>query len=194
MLDLHRRLVHSAGADRIGDVGLLFAGLEVRHTWEFSRRLRRVDEVARLFSQNEFYRVQPRPEGPREREFVEAFLMALSDAPQRAESVAAATRRSVPAVRAKAQHLLRAGAIVRVAPGVFGLPRSEDAGGGYEPARLAILRALGGASAMTTRQLLAVTGKTRSAVDAELFRLVASGEVVRVYRGVFALARARAAQ
>ena len=77
-------------------------------------------------------------------------------------------------------------------PGVFALPTADVVShvGGPEGV-VAALTTVG--RAMSTGELVAATGKPRSAVDAALHRLRESGAIVTIRRGLFALAPKAAA-
>jgi hypothetical protein len=83
--------------------------------------------------------------------------------------------------------LERSRRIVRVTPGVYGLPVGGVAYAPYTPADKAILDALAGGQ-RTCAELRAKTGKSGGAVHAALHRLRNAGSIVLTKRGKYALA------
>jgi hypothetical protein len=80
----------------------------------------------------------------------------------------------------------RAGRIVRVANGVYGLPTKDV--NAYVPARKAILDTLGKGGQRSCAELKADTGKSEGAVHAALHYLHNAGRIVLTKRGRYALA------
>lgn len=191
---LYERLLDAAGPARRDAVDELFVMIERRHNLAGKRRLEWLRGKVATLARYDFYRPQRRPPSPLRRKNRDAVLGVLRKAPAGRASIAeiaAHIGRPIGAVRNLAARLIADGEIVRVRPGVFGLARDSEAPGAYEPAAAAVLRLLAAAPSMTTAEMITAAGKTRSAIDAALFRLVADGAVLRVGRGVFSLASAR---
>jgi predicted Rossmann fold nucleotide-binding protein DprA/Smf involved in DNA uptake len=81
--------------------------------------------------------------------------------------------------------LVRAGRIVRIVPGVYGLPMEGVAP--YIPADKAILDALSKGGQLSCAELRAKTGKSVGAVNAALHRLHHAGSIILTKRGKYAL-------
>jgi biotin operon repressor len=168
----------------------LFTRLERRVRWDHRRKINQLHAWAdRMEVDPEYW---PTTKKSRPDLGAKEILAALQSGPCTKAELIELTKKTAAAIASVTQSMCAAGEIVRISPGVFALPTvGADA---HVPASDAVLYALTMvAREMTTAEIVTATCKSRTAVDAALFRLRESGTIVTVRRGVFALAQKVAA-
>jgi hypothetical protein len=188
--NLMKLLAAVAGPHRLAHLDELYAKMESRR-WDGRRRIEWLRQQAESMAGNPLY--WPEARVPRSATGSTAIINVLRAAGKNGVTKPALIRaigKTPAAVASLTQSMVNDGLIVRLRPGVFGLPTAENPQRSYVPARESVLRALRAApgNMATTAELIVATGRPRSAVDAAVFRLIETREVVRVRRGVFALA------
>jgi hypothetical protein len=180
------RLIEAAGPDRRSHIDELFTIVE---RWPNSGRTRiawlqtKADKMAQLPR----YRVARR--ASRVAPGRDAIIAAVKAAPRRRASVSelsAKTGKGPDAIYASTGWMVKHQELLRLEPGVFGLPSTTS---DYVGARNAIRTAMIGAPdrVRSIPDLMKVTGQTRTAIYAALFRMMGKGELVRAGRGIYAL-------
>jgi hypothetical protein len=195
-----RRLCTAAGSPgtpRRVHVGELFAKMENYHRWAGSRRIKWLKTITNKMQRKPMYwPASRRDQTAAGRKGPDAILRVMKRAPKRRWTKAAlqqATGMSKAVIANLMLSTCEAGEIIRVAPGVFVLPRTGVQR--HVPVSVAIVMILLKAPAhqATTAQLAARIGGTRNAVDSAAHRMAQrvkkKGLLVRVGLGVFALSR-----
>jgi biotin operon repressor len=164
--------------------------MEQRRRWDGKRKVKWLREQAEKMASDPVY--WPASKKSRPNIGTDMILDALKNGPRTKDELIRITGKTATAIASVTQSMAKAGEIMRARPGVFALPTADAVAhiGGSEAVVAALTTA---GRAMSTRELVAATGKPRSAVDAALHRLRESGAVVTIRRGLFALAPKAAA-
>jgi hypothetical protein len=188
--DLINQLQSAAGSQRAVHIDQLFNRMENCREWDGGRRVAWLEHQARKMASNPVF--WPPARARRAITGTDLVIKALREARSNRATKAELVRKtgkSANAIAALTPIMVRNGDIVRLAPGVYALPKPSASQNLWRPAQEALMEALAAApgNAATIAELIVRTSRGRSALDAAIYRLIEAGRIVRVRRGVFAL-------
>ncbi len=188
--ELLASLVKAAGTDRHSEIERMFGMMAKRRGLGGGRpKLEWLRKQVTKMREHPDYRPHFRAPHPKDRANTDAILAAIARAPNRRATkawIVRATGIKPNTVTDLTAHLVRFGEIVRIKPGVFGLPGTAK---NYVTAATAIRDVLLGVpgNKATVADLVRITGKSRNAIYSSAWRMIEAGKLVRDRDGVYAL-------
>jgi Arc/MetJ-type ribon-helix-helix transcriptional regulator/predicted transcriptional regulator len=188
--ELMDQLLSAAGPS---GTDILIERMKTRREWDGKRRIAWLIDQASEIAANPRY--WPTTRSPRAETgaivVLEALRKAVGNRLTKAQLIHA-THKKENSIAALIHVLERDGEIVRIYPGVYGLPSSDQ--NIWRSAREVIMEALTTApnKTATIAKLTEMTGRTPSALSAAIYRLTNAGLIIRLRRGLFALPQERA--
>jgi hypothetical protein len=187
--DLVTRLIAAAGPERLAHVDEMFTMVErwpgTAGRGKIAWLRLQIDKMTKWPTYRAQRRMDTRPTG--RGAIVAALKLAPGHRATNAE-LAAATGKTLAAVRGLTNWMVKHSKLRKIARGTFTLPQ-EASGTGYATARAAILGLLTGMSGRQVRvaEIAAATGKSANAVSSTAVRMVATGDLIRGKAGFYTL-------